>query len=241
MTALLKVENVTKSFSGLTAVDNVSFEINQGEIIGLIGPNGAGKTTLFSLIAGAQHPTTGTITFDGKDVTKKSPNQNCHAGIARTFQVVRVLKKLSVLDNVIVGALARTNSVKEARKAADGILKLTGLDVKRDFQAGSLTIADMKRLEVAKALATKPKLLLLDEVMAGLTPVETQEAVELVRQIHKAGITLFVVEHVMEAIMPISNRILVLDAGKKIAEDEPAKVVENEYVIKAYLGERYHA
>src|SRR5690625_836017 len=184
MKPLVKVENVTKEFSGLTAVNDVSFEIHEGEIIGLIGPNGAGKTTLFTLIAGAQKVTSGKITFLGDEITNSSPNQICHKGIARTFQIVKVLKNMTVLENVIVGALARTNSVSKAREYAEEIVEFTNLGPKKDFLGGNLTIADMKRLEVAKALATKPKLLLLDEVMAGLTPLETQEAVELIRAIH---------------------------------------------------------
>jgi len=236
---LLKVSHVTKEFAGLTAVDDVSFNVEKGEIIGLIGPNGAGKTTLFSLIAGAQKVTAGSILFDGKELTKKSANQICHDGIARTFQIVRVLKQMTVKENVIVGALARTNSVKYAKELAEKTLEFTSLlHVKNQF-ASNLTIADMKRLEIAKSLATQPKLLLLDEVMSGLTPLETKEAVDLVRKINEQGITLFIVEHVMEAILPVSDRVIVLDAGEKITEDSPENVVKNKQVIKAYLGEDY--
>ncbi len=241
MAPLLTVENVTKEFSGIVANKDVNFEINEGEIVSLIGPNGAGKTTMFSMIAGALSPSSGSIVFNGEEISKKQAFEICHLGIARTFQVVRVLKQMTVLENVIVGALSRTNSVKIARGEAENILKVTGLYLKKDYLGKNLTLADMKRLEVAKALATKPKLLLLDEVMAGLTPVETNEAVELLREIHGMGITLFIVEHVMEAIMPVSDRIIVLDAGKKIAEGSPEEVVNDERVIKAYLGDRYHA
>lgn len=239
MAPILRVRNVTKEFTGLTAVNDVSFDVEQGEVIGLIGPNGAGKTTLFSLIAGAQKVTSGSILLDGKEITKKDANQICHDGIARTFQIVRVLKQMTVKENVIVGALARTNSVKKAEKIAEETLDFTNLLRVKNQLANNLTIADMKRLEIAKALATQPTLLLLDEVMSGLTPLETQEAVNLVRKINGKGITLFIVEHVMEAILPVSDRVIVLDAGVKITEDSPEKVVENEQVIKAYLGEDY--
>lgn len=241
MTPLLKVESVSKEFSGIIANEDVSFEIQEGEIVSLIGPNGAGKTTMFSMIAGAKSPTSGSIKFMGQEISGKKPFEICRLGIARTFQVVRILKQMTVLENVIVGALSRTNSVKQAKEKSEQILEISGLYPKKDFLGKQLTIADMKRLEVAKALATQPKLLLLDEVMAGLTAVETQEAVELLRKLHGMGITLFIVEHVMEAIMPVSDRIIVLDAGKKIAEGSPEEVVNDERVIKAYLGDRYHA
>jgi len=239
--ALLEISNLTKRFGGLVANDAVSMEVNQGEIVGLIGPNGAGKTTLFNCITGFYRPDGGSVRFEGRDITNLSADQICHAGIARTFQIVKVFKDMTVLENVMVGALCRTPSLEKARKEALRTLAFTGLAEKRDVLAGSLTIADKKRLELARALATRPKILMLDESIAGLNPMETREAVELLRRVNAQGITLIVVEHVMEAIMTISDRIVVLDYGRKIAEDVPEKIAVNEEVIRAYLGERYHA
>jgi branched-chain amino acid transport system ATP-binding protein len=215
--------------------------INEGEIVGLIGPNGAGKTTLFNCITGFYRPDGGSARFEGRDITRLSADQVCHAGIARTFQIVRVFKDMTVLENVMVGALCRTSNPARAREEALKTLAFTGLAEKKDVPAGSLTIADRKRLELARALATQPKMLMLDEAMAGLNPMETREAVELLRKINAQGVTLIVVEHVMEAIMTISDRIMVLDYGRKIAEDVPQNIAVNEEVIKAYLGERYYA
>lgn len=239
--ALLEVVNLTKRFGGLVANDNVSLSVNEGEIVGLIGPNGAGKTTLFNCIAGVYNPEGGTLHFQGKDITSHTPEQVCHEGIARTFQIVRVFKEMTVLDNVMVGAYLRTRGNSEVRKRALEVLHFTGLLPKKDMLAAALTIADKKRLELARALATRPKLLMLDEAMAGLNPTECQEAVEIVRTINSQGVTILMVEHVMEIIMPISQRIVVLDYGKKIDEDVPEKVAKNPEVIKAYLGEKYVA
>lgn len=238
---LLEVKNVSMQFQGLLANDNISFALEAGEIVGLIGPNGAGKTTLFSCIAGFYRPTAGAIIFDGHEIGGLRPNKVCKRGIARTFQIVKVLRNMTVIDNVLVGALNRTADMAAARRCADEIIKLTGLWAKRDYLGGSLTIADMKRVEIARALATQPKLLLLDEVMAGLNPSEVQEAVTLLRRIHAQGITLLIVEHVMEAIIPVCQRIVVLDAGQKIMEGMPDEVLNDQRVIKAYLGDRYHA
>ena len=239
--ALLEVVDVTKRFGGLVANDAVSLSVGDGEIVGLIGPNGAGKTTLFNCIAGVYNPDGGRILFDGRDITRHTPEQVCKEGIARTFQIVRVFKGMTVLDNVMVGSYLRAGSNAEARKRAMEVLSFTGLLPKKDMLASALTIADKKRLELARALATRPKLLMLDEAMAGLNPAECQEAVDLVRTINGQGVTILMVEHVMEIIMPISQRIVVLDYGRKIDEDVPERVSRNPEVIKAYLGEKYVA
>jgi branched-chain amino acid transport system ATP-binding protein len=239
--ALLEVKQLVKDFGGLRANDHVDLQLDKGEIVGLIGPNGAGKTTLFNCIAGFYSPTSGKVTFNGEDITGLPANEICRRGIARTFQIVRVFKELPVLDNVLVGAFNRTNSTAKARAKAMEVLDFCGLATKKDGLAGSLTIADKKRLEVAKALATGPSILMLDEAMAGLNQTETAEAVALIKKIQKAGMTIILVEHVMEVVMPISKRVVVLEYGKKIAEDTPEKVINNEEVIKAYLGDKYHA
>jgi branched-chain amino acid transport system ATP-binding protein len=239
--ALLEVKQLVKDFGGLRANDHVDLHLDKGEIVGLIGPNGAGKTTLFNCIAGFYSPTSGTVTFNGENITGLPANEICRRGIARTFQIVRVFKELPVLDNVLVGAFNRTNSTAKARAKALEVLDFCGLSLKKDGLAGGLTIADKKRLEVAKALATGPSILMLDEAMAGLNQTETAEAVALIKKIQKAGMTIILVEHVMEVVMPISKRVVVLEYGKKIAEDTPEKVINNEEVIKAYLGDKYHA
>jgi branched-chain amino acid transport system ATP-binding protein len=239
--ALLEVKQLVKDFGGLRANDHVDLDLNEGEIVGLIGPNGAGKTTLFNCIAGFYSATSGTVIFKGEEITALSSNEICRRGIARTFQIVRVFKDLPVVDNVLVGAFNRTNSTAVARKKALEVLEFCGLASRKDAIAGSLTIADKKRLEVAKALATGPSLLMLDEAMAGLNQTETAEAVDLIKKIQRAGITIILVEHVMEVVMPISKRVVVLEYGRKIAEDTPEKVIYNEEVIKAYLGDKYHA
>ncbi|MFB0536506.1 MAG: ABC transporter ATP-binding protein [Anaerolineae bacterium] len=239
--ALLEISNLTKRFGGLVANNAVSMEVNEGEIVGLIGPNGAGKTTLFNCISGFYSSDGGSVVFEGKDITRSSADQVCREGMARTFQIVKIFKDMTVLENVMIGAFCRTMSPERARAEALKTLEFVGLVEKRDVPGGSLTIAEQKRLELARAVATQPRLLMLDETMAGLNPMETREAVELLRKINAQGVTLIVVEHVMEAIMTISDRIMVLDYGKKIAEDVPEKIAQNEEVIKAYLGERYYA
>ncbi|MDR7463262.1 MAG: ABC transporter ATP-binding protein [Armatimonadota bacterium] len=241
MTALLRVDHLSKRFGGLVANDRISLAVHQGEILGLIGPNGAGKTTLFHCVSGFYPPDGGKIFFRDQNITGKSPEEIARMGIARTFQIVRIFKELTVLDNTVVGALLRASSVREARNKAIRVLEFTGLGDKTDEPAAHLTIADKKRLELSRALATDPALLLLDEVMAGLNPQEIKEAVDLIRAIRARGVTLFVVEHVMEAIMTVCDRIAVLDYGRKIAEGPPASIAANEDVIKAYLGERYRA
>lgn len=238
--ALLTVDRATKRFGGLLANSNVSFEMRRGEIVGLIGPNGAGKTTLFSCIAGFLHPEEGRITFDGTDITRMRPEYVCRLGIARTWQIVRTFQRLTALENVVCGAFNRANRAAPARAKALELMEFTGLAGRENVMAANLTLADKKRLEIARALATGPKLLLLDEAMSGLTPSETAAAVDLVRRIHsELGLTVCVVEHVMEVVMPLSHRVVVLDHGEKIAEGPPAEVVRNEGVIKAYLGEHY--
>jgi len=239
--ALLEVNQLTKIFGGLLANDHVDLVVNEGEIVGLIGPNGAGKTTLFNCIAGFYPPNSGTVQFKGENITGLPSNEICLKGIARTFQIVRIFKEMSVLDNIMVGAFNRTGSAAHARKQALEVLDFCGLMPKKQMLAGGLTIANKKRLEVAKAYATGPSLLMLDEAMAGLNQTETAEAVELIKKIRKSGVTIVLVEHVMEVVMPISNRVVVLEYGKKIAEDTPEKVIHNEEVIKAYLGDKYHA
>ena len=239
MAPLLSLESATKRFGGLIANRDVSLTIEPGEIVGLIGPNGAGKTTLFNCITGYMHPDAGRIVFAGADVTHTRPERICHLGVARTWQVVRAFGRMTALENVVCGALQRTNRVVEARSRARALLEFTGLGDRAEMAAATLTLADKKRLEIARALATRPRLLLLDEAMSGLTPLETTAAVQLVRRIHEElKVTICVVEHVMEVVMPLSHRVVVLDYGVKIADGAPQTVVRDEQVIRAYLGDR---
>jgi branched-chain amino acid transport system ATP-binding protein len=239
MARLLSVESSTKRFGGLLANREVSLALEAGEIVGLIGPNGAGKTTLFNCITGYMHPDDGRIIFEGTDVTHTRPERICRLGIARTWQVVRAFGRMTALENVVCGALQRTNRIAEARTRARELLEFCELRGKDDMPAATLTLADKKRLEIARALGTQPKLLLLDEAMSGLTPMETGAAVRLVRRIHaELKVTICVVEHVMEVVMPLSHRVIVLDYGIKIADGAPQAVVRDEQVIRAYLGER---
>jgi branched-chain amino acid transport system ATP-binding protein len=240
-TPLLEVRNLSRRFNGVVANDDVSLACGRGEIVGLIGPNGAGKSTLFNLIAGALPPTSGAIMLDGIDVTSLGAPQRCARGIARTFQVVRSFESMSVLDNVVVGALVRTAKTREARRKAHEVLAFAGLDHRADAPANELTPAEKRRLEVARALATAPKLLLLDEVMTGLTPVEAQKGAALVRSIRDIGITVVMVEHVMEIVMPLADRAIVLDLGRVLFEGKPSAAARDPKVIAAYLGERHRA
>jgi branched-chain amino acid transport system ATP-binding protein len=239
--SLLDVRNVSRHFSGVAANNDVSISCERGEIVGLIGPNGAGKSTLFNLIAGALRPSSGTIWFDGRDVTSLSAAQRCARGIARTFQVVRSFESMSVLDNVVVGALARTANTREAHRKAHEVLEFTGLGQRIDALANELTPSEKRRLEVARALATAPKLLLLDEVMTGLTPAEAQNGVGLVRHIRDIGVTVLMVEHVMEIVMPLVDRAIVLDLGRVLFEGTPTAAARDASVIAAYLGDRHRA
>jgi branched-chain amino acid transport system ATP-binding protein len=237
--SLLETRNITQRFAGLTANSNVSISVGRGEIVGLIGPNGAGKSTLFNLIAGAFRPTEGTIIFDGEDVTDLPAAERCQRGIGRTFQVVKSFESMTVIENVIVGALVRNTVMREARRKAHEVLQFCGLDARADVRASDLVPSEKRRLEVARALATEPKLLLLDEVLTGLTPVESQKGVELVRRVRDTGITVLMVEHVMEIVMPLVDRAIVLDLGKVLLEGKPTEVVRDPKVITAYLGDRH--
>jgi branched-chain amino acid transport system ATP-binding protein len=241
VTALLEVESLTMRFGGLVANHDVSFAVHEGEIVGLIGPNGAGKTTLFNCITGFLRPTRGEVRLNGQTITGWPAQRVVHAGIVRTFQLVRTFLDLTVLENVMVGAFARTQRTMRARELAWEVLRFTGLAPLAHVLGANLTIADKKRVEVARALATQPRMLLLDEAMAGLTPVERAQAVGLIGAIRERGITVLLVEHVMEVVMPLSRRVVVLDSGQKIAEGPPEAVVRDPAVIAAYLGEKYRA
>jgi len=237
--AILEIKQVSKFFGGLAANSDVSFSVEQGTIMGLIGPNGAGKTTLFNCITGYYPPSKGEILFDGRTMNGLDPDKVCMLGMVRTWQKVRPLAKLSVIDNVMVGALAHTASLKTARVMAMEQLKVVHLDHRADFLAGGLPIGERKKLEVARALATQPKLLLLDEVMGGLNPAESEEIIQLILDIKARGLTQMVIEHDMKAIMRISDRIVVLTSGEKLMEGSPQEVVSNPDVISAYLGEAH--
>ena len=235
---ILRVNRVSKSFRGLRAVREASFELPEGDINGLIGPNGAGKTTIFNMIAGVYAPDAGEIFFEGRRIDGLRPDQVCAAGIGRTFQIVKPFAGLSVLDNVIVGALQRERTVTAARGLALSILKKLALDSKAALPAASLTLPDRKRLEVARALATRPRLLLLDEVMAGLRPTECDQMVQVFRDINRAdGLTILLIEHVMRAVMALAKHIGVLHHGELIARGTPEQVVRDPAVLECYLGE----
>jgi branched-chain amino acid transport system ATP-binding protein len=237
MPALLEVANVSKNFSGLRAVADVSFAVPRGVIFAVIGPNGAGKTTLFNMIAGVFRPNAGRITFDGEQIDGLVPEAVCSRGIGRTFQLVRPFPGLTVEDNVTVGALHRRHDVGAARAHARDVLGRLDLYDKRNQPASALTLPDRKRLEVARALATDPKLLLLDEVMAGLRPTETDRMVEILTRINKeSGLTILLIEHVMRAVMSLASRVLVLHHGAAIAEGTPQAVVRDPAVVQSYLG-----
>jgi branched-chain amino acid transport system ATP-binding protein len=235
--SILIVENISKSFRGLKAVSNASFEIPEGSINALIGPNGAGKTTIFNMIAGVFPPDSGSIVFQGKHIEGLRPDQICAAGIGRTFQIVKPFAGLSVLENVMVGAFLRETSATGARRTATEILERLQLAPKRDLPASSLTLPDRKRLEVARALATRPKLLLLDEVMAGLRPTECDQMVEVFRGLNREGLTILLIEHVMRAVMALAQHIGVLHHGEVIARGTPQEIVRNPAVLESYLGE----
>jgi len=236
---LLKVEKLTKRFGGLIANKDISFEILRGQIVGLIGPNGAGKTTLFNVITGFHKANEGKVLFNGRDITNLSPHAICKKGIVRTFQIVKIFDEMTVLENIMVGAFNRYNSSDVAKKKALEAFELIQLGVDPETKISALTFAAQRKLELARTLVTGPELLLLDEMMAGLNLTEIKEATDLLRKIRDSGITLFIVEHVMEAIMPLADRVIVLHFGEKIADGKPSEVAINEAVIEAYLGEEY--
>jgi branched-chain amino acid transport system ATP-binding protein len=237
VSSLLEVEGLAKRFGGLQAVRDLSFAVGEGEIVALIGPNGAGKTTVFGLLSGFLRPDAGDVRFRGRSIVGLPPHRINALGLARTFQIVRPFPRLTVLRNVTVGALARHPDPAEAGRRAAAILEEVGLAAKRDQPAAGLTLAERKRLELARALATEPRLLLLDEVMAGLTATETERIVTLVRDIHARGVSILLIEHVMRAVMSLSGRIIVLNYGERIAEGRPEAVAADPRVIQAYLGE----
>ena len=237
--SILQVEKIVKSFGGLMALCEVNFEIHQGEIFGVIGPNGSGKTTLFNVITGFLKVNSGRVTFMGKDVTGLSPHKLCRQGIARIFQIVKPFPQLTTLQNVMVGRTYGKNPAPNIRKAKEEvveILNFVGLGNKIEVPASQLTMADRKRLELGRALAAHPQLLLLDELMAGLNLAETETAMDLVKKIRDSGITVIMVEHIMKAVLGVCDRIIVLNAGEKIAEGPPKEVVKDQLVIEAYLG-----
>lgn len=240
--SLIEVKDITMRFGGLAAVADVSFMLNKGEILGLIGPNGAGKTTLFNVINGFYQPTKGDIFLNGKKVTNLKPHVLCKLGVARTFQVVKPLQRMSTLDNVIASAFIRTKSKAEAQEVSLEVLKFTDLYDDMNVLSKGLPLGKRKRLEIARALATQPEIILLDEAFAGLNPTEINEQIEIVRKIRtEKGITILIIEHHMRVIMAVSDRIIVLNYGQKIAEGTPSEIGHNPAVIEAYLGEEHSA
>jgi len=236
---MLEVKNLTKFFGGLGAVRELSFKVEKGQIFGLIGPNGAGKTTVFNLINGFYPPTSGEVLFKGEPITGLRPNAICKKGIARTFQVVKPLSRMTVLENVMASAFCRVNSIKKAQEEALNTLEFCGLTHRKDYLARSLTIGDRKRLEITRAMATHPEVILLDETAAGLNSTELDEAIALIRKIREQGVTILIVEHIMKVIMSISDRIHAINYGQTITEGTPQEVANNKAVIEAYLGEAY--
>ena len=236
MSYILEVNDATKKFSGLMANEAITFNLEAGEVLGVVGPNGAGKTTLFNSLSSVHQLTRGTIKFDGRDITKLTSHQICKLGIGRTFQIPQAITTLSVEENVLIGALCHTNNMKEARAHAEKTIEICDLADLARKPASVLNVAQKKRLEIARAYATNPKLLLLDETMAGLTATERAESVELIRAINAKGVSILTIEHNMDVVMKVSNRVVVLNAGKVLAIGKPEEIVANEAVIEAYLG-----
>lgn len=238
---ILQVISATKRFGGLMANQEISFDVNYGEIVGVVGPNGAGKTTLFNSISGAHTLTSGKILFKGQDITKLKANKISHLGIGRTFQIPQSLNDMTVMENVLVGALCRQTHMADAVEKAYEVIKFCQLEKYTDEKAGMMNVIQKKRIEIARALATEPSLLLLDETMAGLNDKERQEAVELIKEINKKGISILTIEHVMDVVMNVSDRVVVIHTGKLLVEGTPEEVTSNREVIDAYLGEKRDA
>lgn len=237
MGLILQVNNATKQFGGLMANEDISFNVDEGSIVGVVGPNGAGKTTLFNSISGAHNLSSGSIIFDDIDITKKKANEICKIGLGRTFQIPQSLDDMTVYENVLVGSLCRHPDISSAKKITEDTLDICGLNRYKGSLVGNMNVIQKKRVEIARALATEPKLLLLDETMAGLTTKERQDAVSLIKLINSMGVTILTIEHVMDVVMAVSDKVVVINSGKLLIEGTPEEVTSNEEVIKAYLGE----
>jgi branched-chain amino acid transport system ATP-binding protein len=238
---IMEGTGITKRFGGLLAVNDVTFHLYENEILGLIGPNGAGKTTLFSMISGTMPMTSGSLSYHGRNIPKPKAHRMCASGIGRTYQICQPFGNLTVVENVMVGAFIHYPKAKDAREKAQEVLKYVGLDNRADAGGSALTLPELKRMEVARALATEPDLLLLDEVIAGLNPTEVEKIMDLIREIRSRGMSIIIIEHVMRAIMNLSDRIFVLNQGEKIAEGLPAEIAANPQVVESYLGGKKHA